>query len=146
MRLTAATVKEQEFILSHAVQSAKEAMHQKDGVNEEKIKSFPYMILSVGGYYAVLRQDDDTLIGWVLLGEHVDFFTEKKVGFIYELYVLPTFRGQGLSKVLIEKSLKVLQQRGYTEVQLNVYKGNFAKEIYKKLGFSELQTLMGIQL
>ena len=35
-----------------------------------------------------------------------------------------------------------LRSEGYKKVQLNVYAGNHAKQLYEKLGFKDVSTLM----
>ncbi|MDE5413354.1 GNAT family N-acetyltransferase [Alkalihalobacterium chitinilyticum] len=55
-------------------------------------------VLSSGAYYVVLRNKNGSLKGWALIGENIDYMTEKRAGFIYELYLLPEFRGAGLGK------------------------------------------------
>lgn len=46
------------------------------------------------------------------------------------------------SKKLVEEGIQYLKQKGYDEVRLNVFDSNFAKEIYAKIGFEPLQTVM----
>lgn len=140
-----ATAEEIEFILTKAGDSANEAMQSNDPISQVKAKSFLLNVLSSGGYYVVLRNEKGSLTGWALIGENIDFITEKKAGFIYELYLLPEYRGAGLGKILIKETVKELDRQGYEEVRLNVYSINFAKKLYEKLGFTELQSIMYIK-
>ncbi|MEB1808562.1 MAG: GNAT family N-acetyltransferase [Bacillaceae bacterium] len=140
-----ATAEEIEFILTKAADSANEAMQLNDPISQEQAKSLLLSILSSGAYYVVLRNEKGSLTAWALIGENIDYITEKRVGFIYELYLLPEYRGAGLGKKLIKETVKELKQQGYDEVRLNVYSKNFAKELYEKLGFNELQSIMYIK-
>lgn len=50
-------------------------------------------------------------MGWILLGESKDQFTDKLNGFIYELFVIEEFRGHGISKHLMKTAIDHLKQR-----------------------------------
>ena len=41
--------------------------------------------------------------------ENTDYFSREKLGFIYELYVFPEYRGRGLSRELMEAGIKELK-------------------------------------
>ena len=60
-------------------------------------------------------------MGWILLGKSKYEFTEKVNGFIYELFVLENFRGQGISKRLLKTGIDQLKQDGYSEVRLSAF-------------------------
>lgn len=111
-------------------------------ISEEKASQMFKGILDRGGYYLVDRNEDDSLSGWILLGENNDYFTDKKHGFIYDVYVLPQYRGKGISKKLLNEGKAEFKKQGYEEVRLNVFASNFAKEIYKNLGYKELNSIM----
>ena len=42
--------------------------------------------------------------------ENTDYFSREKLGFIYELYVFPEYRGRGLSRELMEAGIKELKE------------------------------------
>ncbi|PGL70124.1 GNAT family N-acetyltransferase [Bacillus sp. AFS055030] len=109
---------------------------------DEKIKQLIDPLLQKGCYYLIAKKED-ILLGWILIGTSKDQLTEKKYGFIYELYVLEEFRGNGISKRLIESGMEHLKQDGYSEVRLNVYAGNHAIKLYEKLGFINRTLTMG---
>ncbi|OIJ15155.1 hypothetical protein BKP35_04705 [Anaerobacillus arseniciselenatis] len=140
------TEKEKEFILSKAADSLNEGMKNEIAISQEKAEAIISPVLSSGANYVVLRNEEGSLTGWALLGENHDYISDKKVGFIFDLHVLPEHRGKGLSKILIKECIKEIKNKGYNEVRLNVYASNFAKEIYLKLGFSELQSIMYLNI
>ena len=76
--------------------------------------------------------------------ENTDYFSHEKLGFIYELYVFPEYRGKGLSRKLMEAGIKELQ-KNYSEIRLNVFAGNFAKGMYEEFGFVERQVIMTLK-
>ncbi|UWS64126.1 GNAT family N-acetyltransferase [Bacillus paralicheniformis] len=55
------------------------------------------------------------------------------MGFIYELYVIQEFRGNGISKHLMRSAMEHLQSEGYREIRLGVFAGNHAIELYKQM-------------
>lgn len=75
-------------------------------------------------------------MSWILIGASRDQFTDKMNGFIYELFVLEEFRGNGVSKQLVRTAVDELRQNGYSEVRLSAYAGNQAIKLYEKMGFN----------
>ncbi|MFC6040001.1 GNAT family N-acetyltransferase [Paenisporosarcina macmurdoensis] len=95
----------------------------------------------------VYRNTDSSIAGWILLGENTDYFSDKKFGFIYDVYVLPEYRGRGISKEFIQEGISTLKTSGFEEVvRLNVFATNYAKEIYKKVGFKDLNSIMTLSI
>lgn len=141
--ITKATKEDIEFILSHAVSSTYDATQIE--ISEEKAMAMFQGVIDKGGFYLVIKEEE-AIQGWIMLGENTDYFTDNKYGFIYEIYVMPEHRGKGLSKILIQEGNSLLKGQGYKEVRLNVFASNFAKEIYKKMGFQEVNFLMEAKL
>ncbi len=102
--------------------------------SNEKIELLIEPLLKKGCYY-LIALENDTLMGWILLGKSKDQFTDNVIGFIYELFVLENFRGQGISKSLLKTGIDQLKQDGYSEVRLSAFVGNNAIKMYEKLGF-----------
>jgi ribosomal protein S18 acetylase RimI-like enzyme len=102
--------------------------------SDEKVKQLIEPLLQKGSYY-LIATENDTLMGWILIGTSKDQFTDRINGFIYELFVLDEFRGNGISKRLIETGIDHLKQEGYSEVRLSAFAGNQAIKLYEKLGF-----------
>jgi ribosomal protein S18 acetylase RimI-like enzyme len=143
--LQKATEQEKEYFLSKAQDSANEGGPKNAKISKEKAEMLLKSVIDSGGYYLVHKDKSGTLTGWILVGHNIDYLTNKKTGFLFDLYVLPEHRGKGISKTLIKGSIEDLKSRGFDEVRLNVFVTNFAKEIYKKLGFSELNSIMYIK-
>ncbi len=142
--ITQATKEEVEYILSHAVSSTYDATQIE--ISEEKAVAMLQGVLDKGGFYLIAKEEDGTITGWILLGKNTDYFTDQTYGFIYEIYVLPEHRGKGLSKLLINEGNAYWKSQGYDEVRLNVFASNFAKEIYRKMGFEEVNFIMKAKL
>lgn len=102
-------------------------------------------VLSHGGYY-LIAQHGWEVMGWILLGFDQNFYKNNPVGFLYELYVFPPYRKNGVGKILMKEAMDQLKQAGMKSVQLNVFAGNSAKNMYEKLGFKEVTMLMEKEL
>ncbi len=111
----------------------------------ERVNELIDNALQKGCYYLVSRQENK-LAGWVLAGPSADFFSKEEIGFIYELYVVPEYRGQGLAKPLMQKAIDELSIKGYREIRLSVHAGNFAQHVYRELGFVDKQISMSFQV
>lgn len=111
----------------------------------EKIKRLIEPLLEKGSYY-LIATDNEQLMGWILVGAVKDQFTNKRNGFIYELFVLEEFRGNGVSKHLMKTALDHLRQDGYSEVRLSAFAGNPAIKLYEKMGFNMRTVSMSLSL
>ena len=98
------------------------------------------------GSYYLISTENDVITGWILLGGSKDQFSDIKLGFIYELFVIEECRGKGISKQLIRTGVEQLKQEGYSEIRLSVFDGNQAIKIYENLGFKNRTISMSISL
>lgn len=111
----------------------------------EKVLNLIEPLLKKGCYYLIATENNE-LMGWILIGENKDQFTEQLNGFIYELFVKETYRGRGISKELMDVAIEKLREEGYSEVRLSAYAGNDAIKLYEKMGFSLRTISMKLQL
>lgn len=111
----------------------------------EKVLKLIEPLLNKGSHY-LIATENNKLMGWILIGENKDQFTEQLNGFIYELFVKETYRGKGISKVLMNIAIEQLRQEGYAEVRLSAYVGNHAIKLYEKMGFSYRTVGMNLKL
>lgn len=112
---------------------------------DKKIKQLVEPLLKKGCYYLIATENDQ-LMGWILIGSSRDEFTDKINGYIYELFVIEEFRGNGISKRLLKAGIDHLKNKGYSEVRLNAYAGNHAIKLYEKLGFKIRKVSMSLPL
>ncbi|PEN44038.1 GNAT family N-acetyltransferase [Bacillus wiedmannii] len=130
-------------ILQYAAQSLFEGTRGNCQLSTEKAIEITRPIVERGAYYVVVKEENNVM-EWILIGENTDYFSLEKLGFIYELYVFPEYRGKGLSRKLMWAGIKELQ-KNYSEIRLNVFAGNFAKEMYEEFGFVERQVIMTLK-
>jgi ribosomal protein S18 acetylase RimI-like enzyme len=103
----------------------------------------PY--LNNGAYYLVAI-DKMIIVGWVLIGPDFNPLNTLNTGSVLSLYVFPLYRKKGVGKQLMTHALDELKKQGFQKVQLNVYADNPAKQLYKRLGFSDVSSVMEIDL
>jgi GNAT superfamily N-acetyltransferase len=75
--------------------------------------------------------------GQVWLGEARDPYSGARRGYIYDLYVEPDMRGQGLGRALLRAAEEASTRRGDRELGLTVAAGNEeALALYGNMGFA----------
>lgn len=130
-------------VLSLSPQALFEGTLGESKPSDDKVKQLIEALVQKGSYY-LIAVEDDNLMGWILIGTSKDSLTEKKYGFIYELFVVEEFRGTGIAKQLMETGIEHLKEDGYTEVRLSVYAANQAIKLYEKLGFEHRTITMSM--
>ncbi|WP_062051413.1 GNAT family N-acetyltransferase [Bacillus sp. JCM 19034] len=90
--------------------------------------------------------DHNQICGWIVFGETIAPFKHVRSGMIFELFVLPTSRNKGYGSLLMSFAIEELRQRGYETVHLNVFANNQAKNLYNRMGFKEVSTIMEMEL
>lgn len=98
-------------------------------------------VIQNGGYFLV-EEENRTLKGWILLNIDWNLMTGKATGYLLHLYVFPDYRGRGIGKNLMQAAINDLWTREIETIQLNVFSGNPAKAIYRKLGFKKISSIM----
>lgn len=145
MQYRKATETETNEILQLASRVAKEA--SMGYINEST--NYPILMeqfyLASGGSY-IVAIDNETLAGWVLAGKSFDSINNELIGFIPELYVFPEYRNNHIGSELMKIALDEYKKNGVKKVQLNVFHGNQAKNLYERLGFQSVSTLMEVFL
>ena len=129
-------------IFSNAGKNFTEATGFNVSGKQEKALSFYKQSMYQGGYFLVARSHNK-LLGWILLDRSYDYFINKEVGWINDIYVKKEYRKNGIAKRLIFEGIKEFRKKGFLEVSLNVYSTNkHAISLYKSLGFQEASKLM----
>ena len=64
---------------------------------------------------------------------------DASTGIVKRLYVKPSFRGHGIARALMDDSIAVARERGYTRVILDTNREQLAAayKLYLSMGFSE---------
>jgi len=94
-----------------------------------------------------IAQQDDKPVGWAFTHEeHGELFIaqpERSHGFVAELFVVPSARGAGHGRALIEACEDWSRQRGHKLMIIGVLAGNArAIRAYEGAGYSHYQHIM----
>lgn len=90
--------------------------------------------------YCLVADDNGKIVGavWIriLAGKikgfgHVDDETPE-----FAISLLKEYRGRGLGTLLMQQMIAYLKEKDYRQASLSVDKNNYAKRMYKKLGFN----------
>lgn len=78
-------------------------------------------------------------IGFIIFGIEKHRFLPRKIGKIYELFVLPTYRRRGIGIECARQAIEELQTQKVVKIELEVWEGNNkAAALWQKLGFSKV--------
>jgi len=94
-------------------------------------------------FYVAQVGADEGMAGYVWFGVSQRPFSDTKVGWIYDILVLPEHRGKGVGEALMRHALKVSRERGFAQMGLMVNaKNKAAWSLYEKLGFQTEYRIM----
>lgn len=104
-------------------------------------------VVSDGGKIFVADEGGEKL-GCILYGfSGKDLFTGERFGFIYDLYVEPSHRREGVARKLVEFCIDDFKSQGCEKVRLNVFAKNAgARKLYERLGFTEHSMIMNLDI
>ncbi len=95
----------------------------------------------------VAEDAQGTFLGYLLLGEGGGFLTPEAHGFIFDVWVAPEHRGQGIGKFLVSWAVDWARSKGYRKIKLEVADSNpGARHVYEALGFHAERHYMGKDL
>ena len=93
--------------------------------------------------FYVAEGEGGEMAGYVWFGASERPFSGLRVGWIYDVLVLPGYRGKGIGEALMKHALMVSKERGFAETGLMVNAGNRAAwSLYEKLGFQTEYRIM----
>jgi ribosomal protein S18 acetylase RimI-like enzyme len=82
---------------------------------------------------------DGRCAGFVLFGVEKHRFLPRQTGAIYELYIFPQLRRQGIARACALKVIEELRKSSPSKIQLEVTEGNIrASKFWQSLGFRKV--------
>lgn len=108
--------------------------HNKEidrNLSDEELDKGIKKFLELGNAIGIVL--DNHLISFlVLYCRHI----ETRQAYVCNVYVLPAYRGNGLSGILLEKAFDIAKGKGFNSIQIHVADNNYpAITIYKRHGF-----------
>ncbi|WP_169333552.1 GNAT family N-acetyltransferase [Leeia oryzae] len=91
--------------------------------------------------FGFLLQEDDEVVGIIMLGERNALYAGGTYGVITELYVHPNKRSHGLAQLLMTKAEEFARNRGWTMLEVgapSVPKWQRSVSFYTSVGFHEV--------
>jgi GNAT superfamily N-acetyltransferase len=89
--------------------------------------------------------EDGRRVGHLWIGERD--VQERRVLWIWDVFVDPTGRGRGLGREAMQLAEEEARRRGLDRVELNVFGGNeVARRLYGSLDYEEIAVMMGKQV
>jgi len=81
-------------------------------------------------------EDGDRLVGFLWIVIYVSPWTGERYGYVNNIYVVPSHRGRGLGRFMMEYTDRFLRERGVFSVRLTVTAANtVAVHLYERVGF-----------
>jgi len=98
---------------------------------------------------SLVAEDDGKLIGYLRAGveKAPDYVAAKKIGIIYDAFVLEKYRKQGIAKQLLTEALRWFEIKKVKNIELSVDVRNDAGiKFWKNTGFKEYKFRMRLDL
>ena len=119
-------------------------LRQLGSVKKEFARRLRALIKHRGNeFYVAEVGEAPGIAGYVWFGVSERPFSGVKVGWIYDILVLPAHRGKGIGEALLKYALGVGRERGFGEIGLMVNARNAAaRSLYEKLEFQTQYMIM----
>ncbi|PAD47539.1 GNAT family N-acetyltransferase [Shouchella clausii] len=83
-----------------------------------------------------VAKEEEAVVGYIALREHMHYFTEEKQGYVAALVVASEHEGKNVGKRLLAKGEQWAKDHGYTYLKLEVFGANKrAISLYQKAGY-----------
>ncbi len=118
---------------------------KKDSNISKGYKEFLAKLVRSKNSTALIATDNKEIIGYLLIeiGKEIPIYKHKKIGHIYDLYVIPKYRAQKVSSKLKKEAFKWLKEKKIKFASIPLFTDNKkARSIYKKWGFTEYKLEM----
>jgi len=97
----------------------------------------------------LVAEEGRELIGYFRVGvEKAPAYIDRdKIGIVYDVFVLKSYRRQGIAEMLFNEAFSWFQKKKIKNIELNVdVRNEAAIKFWKKLGFSEYKLRMRLDL
>ena len=92
----------------------------------------------------VAEDPEGRVLGYAVVGGATTMLSPTPFGFLYDVWVTPEARREGLARRLVEHAGAWCHARGFRRMKLEVGAGNAAaRALYASLGFAEERIFMG---
>lgn len=124
------------FVSSFGEEKGRAAFYGPDGDGVAKYIDWLKAKMAIDPYLAVHAWQGDRIIGQMELGT---LKTDSSVGYVNLYYLIPEFRGTGVSKALDDYAVRYLKSKGHKTARLAVSPTNSrALRYYTRMGWADL--------
>lgn len=119
-------------------------LQEKERIQKEDMRRLEVFYKKEGNeFYVAEVGRSKEMAGFVWFGVSERPFSRNKIGWIYDIEVLPSYRGKGVGEALMRHALRVSREHGFSQVGLMVNARNkVAQSLYEKLGFQTEAKIM----
>ncbi len=106
--------------------------------NVERWSSFVEKIIREDPCQILVAEDQGNIVGYILYVKktRTNLLLRMYCASIYDLYVLPQYRGRGIGKKLLEEAINKIGESGIECIELSVWiKNTRAINLYRRHGF-----------
>lgn len=116
---------------------------EKERVEKDDTQRLEAYFKKPGNEFYVAESEEGEMAGFLWFGVSERPFSGIKVGWVYDIEVVPQFRGKGYGEALMRHALKLSKEKGFPQTGLMVNEKNkVAWSLYEKLGFQADYRLM----
>ncbi|HOO44261.1 MAG TPA: GNAT family N-acetyltransferase, partial [Bacillota bacterium] len=80
---------------------------------------------------------DESNIGFIWLGKLQQL--DDSSMFLFDIYIIDEYRSKGIGRIAMEKLEEIVISLQCDKVVLNVFKSNYAKNLYESLGYIPIE-------
>lgn len=139
--LRVATLKDLETLLEfeQGVVEAEKPLDPFLGKGDLNYYNIPELITAEHIHLIVAVSNEELVAsGYLRIENSKHYHKNQKHGYIGFMYVKPTFRGQRISKLILESLKNWAKEKGLNELRLDVYNNNIgAVKAYERFGFTK---------
>ncbi|WP_456404258.1 GNAT family N-acetyltransferase [Thiolapillus sp.] len=115
---------------------ARDPMGGGAGLDDHVKRTLVPALIAQANAFSVLAFDEETPAGLINCFQTLSTFQARPLINIHDVAVQASYRGQGISTLMLNKVEEVARQRGCCKLTLEVLEGNrIARNAYSKFGF-----------
>jgi ribosomal protein S18 acetylase RimI-like enzyme len=116
---------------------------EKERIEKDDMQRLDVFFGKPGNEFYIAETERGEMAGYVWFGVSERPFSGMKIGWVYDIEVLPAFRGKGVGEALMRHVMQVSRERGFGQIGLMVnQKNSVAWSLYEKLGFQTEYRIM----
>lgn len=100
-------------------------------------EKFLFDLVSTDESVVFMAMKDELAVGFVQLYPTYSSLSMKRSWILNDLFVLESFRGQGIAQELIAEAIELARSTGSSHLSLETASNNPARKLYERLGWKQ---------